>query len=168
MKKAIKIFGLFVMIVVCVIPLTACNSQKWCKKDYWYGCYSETITREYSGSAKRIKVFSPTGEREVQFEIVLALYENNKAYFARKLINGGGNKEYDFLLEGYWSWQEVSYSVKKSGGFLNGFVKEIHFSVDEKGDQYYTFAVSRKGELYYMDSYMGIDGGEMTNWKRIF
>lgn len=168
MKKAIKTFGLFLMIVVCVIPLTACNSQKWCKKDYWYGCYSEIITREYSGSAKQIKAISPTGEREVQFEIVLALYENNKAYFARKLINGGGNKEYDFLLEGYWSWQEVSYLVKKGSGFVNGFVKEIHFSVDEKEDRYYTFAVSRKGGLYYIDSYMDVNGGEVTSREKIF
>lgn len=121
MKKIIRLSGVSLVLLFVIIPLAACgnNDKDWYQKDYWFGNYSEIITREYSEcnvTESQLSSVSPNGEREVQFEIILALYDD-KAYFSHRII-GSDNSDNIFILEGSWYWYDVNDFYWKRDGFV--------------------------------------------------
>lgn len=164
MKKYIRLVGTSLVMMLVIISFVACDNKDkdWYQKDYWIGCYSEIITREYSEgnvTESQLSSVSPNGEREVQFEIILALY-NDKAYFSHRII-GSDNSDNNFILEGSWYWYDVNDFYWKR----DGFVKEIRFYEDENSD-WYTFIVSKEGGLYYLDEHRTGSTMGQTYWAR--
>lgn len=157
MKKVFIVLSCIVIIMLCFTIPIGCKEEDriWYHKDFWTGNYSEVISIYYSEenvSDSQLYSVSPNGEREVQFEIILILKNDETYYLSKKIINSE-NKKYDFVSEGEKWYVTILtyYEVRESGApkSPDKLVKEIR--LEESRNTYYQCAISKYGGLYFMD-----------------